>query len=377
MIIEYGMRNFFSFREGASISFEIPDKGDEQVIARTACIKGANGSGKTHVLRTPSIISSICAMSFHYGDEDLIPIESFYRSEDPTELYIVFTFKNIEYRYEIELTEKKISRETLYRKRGKRKVKILERTNNKITHSTSEFESLNIIKLKNTASIISTAHQYDNTSLEDIYIFFKNIISNVGYSGRNEDFIPSIEKISAQLKKSPVVFKFVKDFIMSCDIGISDIKIFSSTGKDGKEEYYPMFIHKTSNGRNNFVSRYTESSGTLALFRQLSYYIMALNAGTPVLMDEFDINLHSDILPKIINMFENDESNPNNAQLIFTTHNDLIMDQQGRYKTFLVNKENNESYIYRLDEIPGDILRNDRPISPVYRQGKIGGVPRI
>jgi hypothetical protein len=43
----------------------------------------------------------------------------------------------------------------------------------------------------------------------------------------------------------------------------------------------------------------------------------------------------------------------------------------------LVNKENTESYCYRLDEIPSDILRNDRLISPAYNQGKIGGVPKI
>jgi hypothetical protein len=53
------------------------------------------------------------------------------------------------------------------------------------------------------------------------------------------------------------------------------------------------------------------------------------------------------------------------------------MDFLGRYRTILVNKENNESYGYRLDEISGDIIRNDRPISPAYNAGKIGGVPHV
>jgi hypothetical protein len=43
----------------------------------------------------------------------------------------------------------------------------------------------------------------------------------------------------------------------------------------------------------------------------------------------------------------------------------------------LVNKEDNESFAYRLDEIPGDILRNDRPILPAYNDGKIGGIPKL
>jgi hypothetical protein len=53
------------------------------------------------------------------------------------------------------------------------------------------------------------------------------------------------------------------------------------------------------------------------------------------------------------------------------------MDKLGKYKIVIVNKEENESYLYRLDEIPGDILRPDRPITPAYRANKIGGKPRI
>jgi len=66
--------------------------------------------------------------------------------------------------------------------------------------------------------------------------------------------------------------------------------------------------------------------------------------------------------------------NINNAQLIITAHNTEIIDSLGRYKTILVNKENNESYCYRLDEV--SLLRNDRLISPLYSKGKIGGTPQ-
>jgi hypothetical protein len=63
--------------------------------------------------------------------------------------------------------------------------------------------------------------------------------------------------------------------------------------------------------------------------------------------------------------------------MIFTTHDTDIIDLLGRYRTYIVNKDENESYVYRLDELPGDMLRNDRPISPAYKDGKIGGKPRL
>ena len=94
-------------------------------------------------------------------------------------------------------------------------------------------------------------------------------------------------------------------------------------------------------------------------------------------MDEFDINYHAFILPKLISLFENKDINKKTAQFIFTSHNTEIIDTLGKYRTYLVNKENNESYCYRLDEIQGDILRNDRLISPIYKEGKIGGVPKL
>ena len=65
------------------------------------------------------------------------------------------------------------------------------------------------------------------------------------------------------------------------------------------------------------------------------------------------------------------------AQLLFSAHDADILDICGKYRTCLVNKDNNASYVYRLDELPGDILRNDRPISPLYKEGRIGGVPRL
>ena len=79
----------------------------------------------------------------------------------------------------------------------------------------------------------------------------------------------------------------------------------------------------------------------------------------------------------LIDLFDDSEKNLNNAQMIFSTHDTAIMDRLGKYRTYLVNKENNESFGYRLDEIPGDILRNDRPVSSPYRNGKVGGVPKV
>ncbi|MDD3903839.1 MAG: ATP-binding protein, partial [Sphaerochaeta sp.] len=67
----------------------------------------------------------------------------------------------------------------------------------------------------------------------------------------------------------------------------------------------------------------------------------------------------------------------NNAQLIFCTHNTGVMDTLGKYRVILVNKEENESFLYRLDELPGNIVRNDRSLETIYKTGKLGGTPNL
>jgi hypothetical protein len=76
-------------------------------------------------------------------------------------------------------------------------------------------------------------------------------------------------------------------------------------------------------------------------------------------------------------LFINPEHNPKNAQLLISTHDDAILDLLGKYRTVLVNKEDNESYAYRLDELPGELVRNYRSITSAYNKGRLGGVPKL
>ena len=125
------------------------------------------------------------------------------------------------------------------------------------------------------------------------------------------------------------------------------------------------------------MTAHDESSGTKSLYVKLASYWKTLTFGGVLVMDEFDINYHPFMLPKLISLFEEEATNPKSSQFIFTSHNTEVIDKLGKYRTYLVNKEDNESYCYRLDEIKGDILRHGRPISPIYKEGKIGGVPKL
>lgn len=379
MLLEFGAKNYYSFKEGFEISLRLNQSCPEEIsknkeFSNILCVKGANGSGKTNALRMLLFLKMFCCNSFNNKPDDEIAIESFYSNNEPTEFFIVFGIEGIEYTYEVQLTRKKILSEKLYKK-AVRKTLLIDRAYDSFVYLHPQFKKLNVIKLRDNASLISTANQYEIVEIKEFYDFFRNIIQNVSSSGTSL-WTPSLSVTSEFYSKLPDVFDFVKKVIYRCDLGINDINIEYREDEKGNKHYYPIFSHNV--GDEAHTLHYSnESSGTRSLYLQLGAYHTALNNGGLLVLDEFDINIHPDILPLLIELFENEETNINDAQLIFTTHNADIMDKLSKYRIILTSKENNESFLYRLDEIPGDILRNDRPISPIYKSGKIGGIPKI
>jgi AAA15 family ATPase/GTPase len=375
MLIEFGGYNFFSFKEGFSISLK-----NKNNISSVLAIKGANASGKTNIIKVLSFLHSFVTNSFTTlkPDEEIM-IFSFFHNTEPISLYIVFKDKDIEYKYEIELNNSEIISEIIYRKH-KRWTKIIERKKDKLIKVAEDFKDLKTISLTRTnASLISIAKQYDIRAINSLYDLFNNIETNVNLFGRtpNEDNFPHYKIVTNLYQKNKNLLKFVIDILKKADTGIENIKIKPITNTETtKKEYIPIFEYKIDN-KIKTLTYHEQSNGVKSLYLQLGLYAIALDFGMVLALDEFDIDLHPDLIPMLVELFENKELNKNNAQFIFTTHHTSIMDKLGKYKIVIVNKEENESYLYRLDEIPGDILRPDRPITPAYRANKIGGKPRI
>ncbi len=379
MLLAYGVKNFFSFREEAIISFQLDANCPPQIAqgydtTSVMCIKGANGSGKTQVLKALSFLGHFCANSFASPPQEDIAISPFFNTPDPSEFFVEFRLGEMEYRYELAATNRAVLRETLYKTRAK-KVKIIERQGNTLSYRMQDLQALDILTLRNNASLIATSLQYGLPDLAEVALFFQTINSNVRYHGLSE-LTTGIDTVSEFLANHGEILGFVKDFICQCDVGIEDIQIANVINREGRREYFPLFVHRAANGQHA-ISDLMESSGTRTLFKNLAAYQLTLLNGGVLVIDEFDLNLHPHILPKLLQFFLDPASNPRHAQLLISTHDTEVMNLLGRYRVYLVGKEENESFAYRLDEIPGDILRNDRPIRPAYNDGKIGGVPKI
>ncbi len=380
MLLRCGAKNFSSFKEGVEISFELSKSCPDSIskgknVSNILCVKGANGSGKTNLLKIISFLKFFCADSFSEKPDKDIPIYSFFNNDEPVYFYCHFEIEKIKYSYDISLNRKNIIYEEICRI-VKRRTPIISREGNKVIYRIKEFSDIDKVILRSNSSIISTAFQYEIIEIKDIYNFFAKIRSNVSAFGRLEvdKFDPHFT--SLYYTKEKEIFDYALQIIKNFDLGVQDISIHTRKGEKDEDIYFPLFIHNTRE-KNNTLTFYHQSSGTRELFLMFPYYIETLKTGGVLALDEFDSNLHPNILPFLVGLFDSKKTNPHNAQLIFSTHHNDIIDYMGKYRTILVNKEESESYAYRLDEIEGDILRNDRPISRIYKEGKIGGVPRV
>ncbi|RON39547.1 ATP/GTP-binding protein [Pseudomonas brassicacearum] len=387
MIYSFGAQNYFSFREGMSASFQLSAKVPASVaqgrrVSTVLGIKGGNASGKTNILKCLVFLQEFISTSFSLEDGDGLGFDTYFGNEEESNFYIDFKVGDVRYLYELTATPFAVVREALYKKL-QRKTLIAERVGNVIVERPNDYKALDFVELKSNASLISTVAKYKikdlPTAFADIVEYFGYMDGNVAKSGVVPDeSMFKRDTASAFYYKVPEAFEFAKNIIKNSDLGIVDIEIHKSELSAGKVQYLPLFLHKVGKSdTTRYLTPFDQSSGTMALFRRLAMYWMVLDDGGVLIMDEFDQNCHPMLLPSLIKLFTDKDSNPKGAQFIFTAHNADIIDELGKYRTILVSKEDGESYSYRLDEIPGDLIRNDRSIAALYREGKIGGIPRL
>lgn len=388
MILSYGATNFYSFREAMSVSLELNSKVPKAIskgkkASTVLGVKGANASGKTNILKGLNFIAEFVSSSFSWDGKRPIRFYSFFDSKESSDFYIDFEIDGVYYSYEFETNGHQILREVLYKKVS-RKTRLYERVNNTITYRVSDLAGLDLMELKSSASVISSSAMYKIKQglpdLKEIHRYFSFVVGNVHSVGVLGDEVYTPERAAEFFSGDSEALEFAKSIIKNCDLGILDIKIHKTTRADGEQEYYPTFLHEAQSVdsvERRWLTSWDESSGTMALFRRLYLYWVVLSVGGVLVMDEFDINCHSMLLPLLVGLFLDPKTNPHDAQFIFTAHSSEIIDFLGKYRIILVGKESGESFCYRLDEVPGDLIRNDRSISSLYRDGKIGGVPKI
>ena len=138
--------------------------------------------------------------------------------------------------------------------------------------------------------------------------------------------------------------------------------------------------HSGSDGEVEFEAG-EESLGTLVWFGLVGPVLQSLEAGSVLLADELDASLHPDLVQRLVRLFQDPQTNPNLAQLVFNSHDPALMGDGtaerllGRDQIWFSEKLNDGSTrLYPLAELGP---RKNEAVAKRYEEGRYGARPII
>lgn len=383
MLISFSVKNFKSIKEKATLDLTSKTRINENYrenfhvsnnirTMNSLAIFGSNASGKSNIIQALSYISNIITTG-----ELPLKIDSFFYNPDPIEFEIEFLVNSKIFKYIIHISGQGFVREILSYKKAS---SISEFTqifnigldykesppslNSQIIYKNFDLKAMSIDKCS-----LKLLAFYAGDKVQEAYDFFeKNLLC---YSTNNRNQVKSFEidaipemKISEYNKRN----KFLK-FIKLADSNITDIK-FNANRNNYDFEY-----------SNRIINEINQSEGTVNLMNLAPYIIDTLKTGKVFVIDEIDSALHTELAKAIIYMFNSKMINKHGAQLIFSTHNQILMDKN-LLRTdqiwFTEKSEDNSTDLYSLISIEdNEFNKRLTSYSKEYFKGVFGAIPYI
>lgn len=418
MLLEFTVKNFLSIKDEVTLSmvaskdssledntikYENNKKNGKRAL-RSAVIYGANASGKSNILKAIKFMSWFINTSHEMQQGRRIPRLPFKLDRacinEPSDFQIIFMYKDVKYLYGFSVNELEVVEEYLYHYPNGRQSIIFERENVDEYKFTKDVERQTEIKDKfhsKNKLFLSTESlwEYENAKIPFEWL-----------SKKLQVFIEhdNLEIYTAgAIAENEVMRELVKKYIRVADLGIEDInveikkkeeilslEVFNTLPDDKKNDIIKTIgdrnfldikiihseINENGESFNVEFDLNEESEGTQKFFGILGPWIEALINGKTLIVDELDIRLHTLLVKALVQMFLNPEINKNNAQLIFSTHDTNLLDQDifRRDQVWFAEKKKDKSTdLYSLYDFGG--VRKNNSIEKGYLQGKYGAIP--
>ncbi|MBE2985101.1 ATP-binding protein [Campylobacter sp. RM9344] len=430
MLLSFRAKNFRSFRDDLVVDMRALNiKGNEEnkaninntEILKSIVIFGANAAGKSNIVKAFNAMqSAVLHSSRTQRGDKVIGIDPFVLDNEsrnnPTEFEISFLINEDKYIYGFSANKKEVLNEWLYYyPKGSRRV-VFSREFNNDTNS-YEWDKNNGKYLKVSSDDVNTYRkmtrenelflskivQLNNKSAATcVFDWFNNKLKCAGIQGWNDGEIIATNMMLREEGKEQNKEEIL-DLLNKFDLAIDDIEVKEEILPEGvidpflkdlirkhasaispnttpsNDEFRTIktsFVRKTSSGEFK-INIDDESDGTRKLYSLVAPFILALRSGTTVVIDELNNSLHTLILKQIVDIFHDKNTNKKNAQLIFTTHDGVILDQEifRRDQVYFCSKDDDfASYLEQLSDYK---TRDKEKVLKGYLMGRYGGIPNL
>ena len=390
MIQEIKIKNFLSFKDETSFSFEASgDKFAESQVGtinentrllRFAIIYGYNASGKSNLLKVLDFLARFWFAKTKNLDEKtgVVPFKlDKISADEPSCFEIIFYVQDTKYWYQLELDPKQVYLEKLSYYKTTQPIMLFERTlkdgqsdvqinpyGDKISPAAKD--QINVNCLKNISFFV--ARNQVNASLPTI---------DAAMDWMRYHLMPIISPVSnltsyAQRRASEneSLINYVVDFLHEADFNVTDIST-----EVASEQIQTVFEHTVENDNGTEVYRMDkqyESTGTMRTFGMEAALYDALHNDSVLQIDELETSLHPKLLEKILFEFL---KTPSRSQLIVTTHNDGLLDLVNDLIRkdsvwFTEKKKSGATDLYKLTDFRG--VNRLSSIREAYRNKRFG-----
>jgi uncharacterized protein len=369
MLLSFRFANHRSFRDEQQLNLmpvyeSSRDATGDLDAVRVAGIFGANASGKSNLVGALTYMSNLVGRS----DRDVEPGLGIKRqpfrldpsqAREPSTYIADLLLKGVQYTYGFTLDDERVLVEWLYSYPVRRKRIIFQRDLDTFTWGDESGRS-NVRELSSitppTALFLSVTARFGRTpagsdrfddetyaSLHEVYtwLYLRQIR-------------PSSRTIASRLSRSTGLLansrrrKIAIDLLRAADVGLRDVilqvpeeeeDLFSSLSDEAsqvsaarreralslaKRDPELHFVHYGAVG-DVTLDVAEESSGTLRLLELAIRGVPVLEQGGMFIVDEIDASLHPLLSAVLIGLFQTAETNRNNAQLIFTSHDATLL----------------------------------------------------
>jgi len=417
VLLEFGVKNFRSIKDEAVFSLIANDNeskpanvfthklatGEEIRLLKSAAIFGPNASGKTAVLQGfYTFIQIILFNNINVGDEI-----GYYNSfkfnlktkEQPVSFWMSFIGPNdYRYIYSFSFDQYNIVNEKLeYNLNGLSKnstivlSRIIKKDEIHLGKLGENFGEKEIQVFHNQLFLSRFGKDNPHKFITPIftYLYKYNVVNTL-----NDQMLSFVEGYLVKKIKNDFKFKNkLENLIRIADtklnrIAIKDFLLVGLNKKNGnlnsdmRNEERIEIIHKVYENKlevdEDTLDLYDESSGTQQSIIIGGMILDYLEKAGILFIDELDSSLHPLLVQSFIHLVQSEKLNPKNAQVVFTTHDINVLNQNIFRKDqywFTEKNEFGETELFSLQDF--DEVSEDTPFSSWYMAGRFGAIPNI
>ena len=384
MLIQFTVENHRSIKNSAVISFAASkDKSFEEYLLHpdakktllpALAIYGANAAGKSNVLHAMMTMKEMVVGNAAKASKgQKLPWEPFGGIKQPTTFEIVFIYQGIRYTYGFSFDAKKIYKEYLFHWPNGREALIFSREDGvfEFRENINEQMTLSNRTPDNKLYLVSS-NDWNLPQTENAYRWFLEKLTFL------MDEEPAASETVAQIASGDDKKARILKELLLADLGITDVAIKNSSGKapvittthriineDGTTEYFQLLMEQ-------------ESAGTQHFFTRIGGWLQALENGALLVVDEIEDSLHPLLTRRLIEMVQDKTINTKGAQLIFTTHDAMLLDLNFfRRDQIWFAEKNDKTCATELYSLASFSPRKGENVRKGYLQGRFGAIPFI